>query len=220
MANYTPANYDVWESENVFYLKSHPSRINKLIAHYELYKKIVKLSGCIIECGVYKGCSLIRWAQFRNILEKSQSRDIYGFDVFGSFPSEGLKSDLDKKFVKEYDDGGGVGINEETLKKLLVNKNISNVHLLKGNVLSTLDQFVRNKKNLKIALLHLDLDVYEPTLYALKIFSKYMVKGGYILIDDYNTVEGATRATNDFLKDKSLKVNKLSDNSTQVFVKF
>ena len=101
-----------------------------------------------------------------------------------------------------------------------MNKNISNVHLLKGNVLSTLDQFVRNKKNLKIALLHLDLDVYEPTLYALKIFSKYMVKGGYILIDDYNTVEGATRATNDFLKDKSLKVNKLSDNSTQVFVKF
>ena len=40
MANYSPKNLNVWECENIFFLKSHPSRINKFLAHYELYKKI------------------------------------------------------------------------------------------------------------------------------------------------------------------------------------
>ena len=220
MSNYKPSNYNIWECENLFYLKSHPSRINKLIAHYELYKKIFKLPGCIIECGVFKGTSLIRWAHFRNFLEKNQSRNIYGFDVFGSFPDEGVKSRKDRKFIKKYDaERGGVGINEKTLKKFIKNKKISNVHLLKGNVLHTTSQFIEKKKNLKIALLHLDLDVYEPTLHALKVFSKRVVKGGIILIDDYDLIEGATRATKDFLKGKKLKVQKISNHSTQVYIK-
>ena len=50
-------------------------------------------------------------------------------------------------------------------------------------------------------------------------FSKYVVKGGVILIDDYNLIDGATRATNDFLKNKSLKVQKISNHLTQVYIK-
>ncbi len=34
---------DVWDAENVFYLKSDPSRLKKVLAHYELYKKIPKV---------------------------------------------------------------------------------------------------------------------------------------------------------------------------------
>lgn len=220
MPNYSPPDYDIWESENVFYLKSHPLRITKLLAQYELYKKILKLPGHILECGVYKGSSLMRWAHFRNSVEDNHTRSIYGFDAFGSFPSEGLKSDYDKKFVSEYDDGGGVGIDEKILEKLFIEKKITNVHLLKGNVLTTADEFVKNNKNLEIALLHLDLDVYEPTLHTLKVFSRYMVKGGFVLIDDYNTFDGATRATDDFIKGTSLKLEKLSKHLKQVFIRF
>ena len=147
MSNYIPPNYDIWECENFFYLKSHPSRINKFIAHYELYKKITKLSGCIIECGVFKGASLIRWAHFRNFLEKNQSRNIYGFDTFGAFPIKGIKSNKDQKFIKKYKaERGGVGIDEKTLKKFIRDKKITNVHLFKGNVLHTVNQFIKKKK--------------------------------------------------------------------------
>ena len=31
MSNYIPSDYDVWECENIFFLKSHPSRINKFL---------------------------------------------------------------------------------------------------------------------------------------------------------------------------------------------
>ena len=57
----------IWDSENNFYSLSHPSRISKLINHYELYKKIISLKGDIIECGVFKGNSLIRFLTFREI---------------------------------------------------------------------------------------------------------------------------------------------------------
>ncbi len=220
MANYSPKNLNVWECENIFFLKSHPSRINKFLAHYELYKKIKNKPGSIIECGVYKGASLMRWAHFRQSLENNESRSIFGFDAFGAFPSKGIKSSLDKKFVQNYDDGGGVGINEKELLKLCKKKQFSNIHLVKGNVLSTLTKFKKKNQNLKIALLHLDMDVYEPTLHALKVFSKNMVKGGLIVIDDYSTIEGATRAVDDFCKKEKKEIKKLSFYLTPAFLEF
>ena len=36
-----------------------------------------------------------------------------------------------------------------------------------------------------------------------------MEKGGVILIDDYGTVEGATVATNKFIKENNLKINRI-----------
>ena len=42
-----------WDYENGFFLTSHPTRIGKLLAHYELYKRIVELPGQVVECGVF-----------------------------------------------------------------------------------------------------------------------------------------------------------------------
>jgi hypothetical protein len=75
-----------WEYENGFYLTSPSSRIAKSIAHYELYKKITGLPGEVVECGVFKGASLIRFATFREMTESQFSRKIIGFDAFGKFP--------------------------------------------------------------------------------------------------------------------------------------
>ena len=89
-----------FEYENGFYLTSDVSRIGKLLAHYELYKKIISLPGEVIECGIFKGTSLIRFATFRDLLENPYSRKIIGFDVFGKFPES--QYDPDKKFLKSF----------------------------------------------------------------------------------------------------------------------
>ena len=47
-----------------------------------------------------------------------------------------------------------------------------------------------------------------------------MVKGGFILIDDHNTFDGATREADDFIKGVSLKLEKLSKHLKQVFIRF
>ena len=64
------------------------------------------------------------------------------------------------------------------------------------------------------------MDVYEPTLHALKVFSKNMVKGGLIVIDDYSTIEGATRAVDDFCKKEKKEIKKLSFYLTPAFLEF
>ena len=47
-----------WDIENKFYQFSDPSRMMKIVYHYEIYKMIMNLKGQIIECGVFKGNSL------------------------------------------------------------------------------------------------------------------------------------------------------------------
>jgi len=54
-----------WDYENGFYLTSDIRRMSKLVNHYELYKKIIHLPGQVLEFGVYKGNSLIRFLTFR-----------------------------------------------------------------------------------------------------------------------------------------------------------
>ena len=61
-------------------------RILKLLDHYEVYNKILDIKGDIIECGVFKGASLIRFLTFRDLIEKKDKRKIIGFDAFGKFP--------------------------------------------------------------------------------------------------------------------------------------
>ncbi len=44
-----------FDYENGFYLTSRVSRMGNILAHYELYKKIIDRPGAIVECGVFRG---------------------------------------------------------------------------------------------------------------------------------------------------------------------
>ena len=69
-------------------------------------------------------------------------------------------------------------------------------------------------------LIHLDIDVYEPTAFVINQLFKRLVKGGLIIIDDYNTVEGATIAIDEFiLKYPKLKIEKMPYNNIPSFIK-
>ena len=211
-----------WFYENLFYLTSDKTRIQKLVDHYEIYKKISKLNGDIIECGVFKGVSLIRFLTFRDIDETSKTKKIYGFDAFGSFPKMATDKNHKKRdtnFAKLHDNKIGIGINIKKLDNALKKKGFKNYELIKGNVTNTIDQFLNKKKNLKISLLHLDMDIYTPTIHSLNKFFKYIVKNGVILIDDYRHIKGATIAIDEFLRNnKRLKIQKISSTSRPSFI--
>ena len=50
----------------------------------------------------------------------------------------------------------------------------------------------------KIAILRLDMDLYEPTKVALEQLEPLVSPGGVILIDDYYAWDGAAKATDDY----------------------
>jgi len=66
--------------------------LTRLLALYELFKKVVNVKGSVIECGVYRGFGLMAWANFSAILEPTNlTRRIYGFDTFTGLVSIGEK---------------------------------------------------------------------------------------------------------------------------------
>jgi hypothetical protein len=208
---------NIWNIENNFYLRSDVSRLNKIIFQYEIFKKTLNVPGSIIECGVFRGVSLIRLLTFRNLYKNNLKKKVIGFDAFGSFPKQKIKED--NKFAISHDNETGVGIDKKILQSFLNKKKFNNFNLLKGNIEKTIPDFLKKNKILKISFLHLDLDVYEPTKFALEAFYDKISKNGIILIDDYSQVNGATRATNDFLKkNKKIKIEKLNFNSRLFFI--
>ena len=206
---------NVWDYENGFYWFSPTTRINKLLAHYELYKKITSLPGDILEFGVYKGSSLIRFSTFRDSIENNNSRKIIGFDIFGQFPKSQIQNKSDIEFIEKFEKESGDGLDVDELNSILKSKNIENTELIQGNVFETLPKFLEQRPNLRISLLHLDLDVNEPTAFVLKMLYDRVVPNGLIVLDDYNTtdhntVAGETDAVDNFIYENKLKIEKLS----------
>ena len=206
-----------WDYENGFYLTSNVKRLSKAIAHYELYKSIVDLPGHVLEFGVFKGTSLIRFLTYRDMLESSNSRKVIGFDVFGKFPKSNDKDDSD--FIKRFKSQGGDGIPVDQLEVALQNKLFNNYELVKGNIFDTIPEYIAEHPELRIALLHIDVDVYEPSKFILdKLFDR-VVKGGLVVFDDYATVAGETRAVDEFLNGLDYQVQKLPMSHIPCFIK-
>ena len=103
----------------------------------------------------------------------------------------------------------------EDLNKSLALKKIGNTELIKGNILETLPEYIKQNPHLRISMLHIDTDVYEPSKLGLELLYDRVVKGGLIVLDDYATVEGETIAVEEFFKDKKHKLQKFTFSHTK-----
>jgi hypothetical protein len=166
-----------FDYENGFYLTSPVYRMSNILSHYELYKRIIELPGDVVELGVFKGASFLQFCSFREILENENARKIIGFDMFGECPE--AQNDGDRKFrnnwIKEV---GNDYLTSEELQKALDYKKIGNTELIKGDICETVPQYVKEHPFLKIALLHIDVDIYEPALVGLKYLYEKIIPGG------------------------------------------
>jgi len=208
-------NMKIWDIENNFYLYSKKYRLTKAILHYELFKKVVKIPGDVVECGVFKGVSLIRFLTFRDFLKNKKK--IYGFDAFGSFPLSSKKRDVN--FAINHDKLIGKGFSVKKVYSILKKKKFKNFSLIKGNIEDNLPFFLKKIRNKKISFLHLDLDIYSATKISLETLFPKVSKGGIVLIDDYGKVYGATKATNEFLKKyKNIKIETFKLDNTLKFI--
>lgn len=198
-----------FDYENGFYATADPSRFSKFISHLEFFKRTSNIRGEIVEFGIFKGNSFFRWIKFRDLLEQTSSRKIIGFDVFGDFPEANFEDDKLRRdaFVKETK--GGKSISYDELIELLEKQNLrKNVDIIEGDILKTLDVYLQNNPQLKISLLHIDVDLYEPTKYILESLYSKVTKGGIIILDDYGAFAGTNKAVDDFFKNQ-VEVNKL-----------
>lgn len=198
-----------FEYENGFYATADPSRFSKFITHLELFKQTSTVRGEIVEFGIFKGNSFFRWIKFRDLLEQTNSRKVIGFDIFGDFPEAHFEEDKEKRDAFVAETNGGKSISYEEINELLDKQGLNkNVDIIKGDILVTLDDYLAKNPHLKISLLHIDVDLYEPTKHVLEQLYDKVTKGGIIIFDDYGAFAGANKAVDDFFQNKA-EVKKL-----------
>ncbi|MDW7695809.1 TylF/MycF/NovP-related O-methyltransferase [Flammeovirgaceae bacterium SG7u.111] len=208
-----------FEYENNFFLSCNTQRISKLIAHHQLFLKTLNLTGHIVECGVFKGASLVRWAHFREMYGGSFTKKIIGFDVFGEFPKTNF--DADKKTLDKFvHNAGSQSISLKQLEDTLTKKGLNQeIELVKGDINASVPEYVEAHPELKISLLNLDTDIYEPAVVILEHLYPKIVSGGIILLDDYGVFPGETQAVDEYFENKTdVIIKKLPYSKTPSFI--
>lgn len=196
-----------FDYENGFFLTSQISRMSNIVSHYEFYKRIVELPGDVVELGVFKGSSFYQFAAFREILENENARKLIGFDVFGEFPE--AHNIGDKQFREEWiTETQGDFLTLSEIQRSLSYRNIGNTELIQGDIANSIPAYIDTHPYLKIALLHIDVDIYEPTLVGLTYLYDHIVPEGIIVLDDYG-VAGETCAVDDFFYGKNVEIKRL-----------
>jgi len=207
-----------FEYENNFYLSCGITRISKILSHYEIYKMIKEVPGEIIECGVFKGVSYLRFAMFREIFGNPFSKKIIGFDTFSKFPETTFQDD-NKARNKFISSAGSDSISKEQLLKILDNKGLNkHVDLIEGDITETVPSYVKANPELKISLLNLDTDIYEPAVTILEHLYPKITKGGILMLDDYGTHPGETKAVDEYFKNKTVEIKKFSFAMTPCYI--
>lgn len=208
----TQAMYD---AETHFHLMMNEERLAKFVVHWEAMKMASQVPGAIVECGVFKGTSFVRFALMRQLLGGNFSAKLIAFDVFSDdFPDTRYEQD---KAQREHwiETAGGSSISVQQLTDTLDRKNISNFEMIAGDVVQTAPEYAKKNQGLKISLLNVDIDFVEPTLTVLEQFYDRVSRGGVILLDNYagegtsgQSYHGDTYAVDQFLLDKKVKINK------------
>lgn len=166
-----------------------------------LADKYRHVQGVVVECGTWRGGMVSGIGQLLN----DPSRKYYLFDSFEGLPvptdedgQHAFDWAADKTSDLYFDNCSAEIAYAEKATKLA---GLKNVELIKGWFSDTLPHF---DKSQKIAILRLDGDWYDSTMQCLDNLYDSVVPGGLIIIDDYYTWDGCSRAVHDFLSKRGL----------------
>ena len=164
--------------------------------HRAMLKQVQHRDGLHLEFGVYKGDSINRLA------ELAPDVTWYGFDSFEGLPEAwtlGAKKgafSIDGKLPPER----------------------ANVRLTKGFFENTLPGFVAQHPGAKLALLHIDCDLYSATRTILENVSSMLVPGTIVIFDElinyHGWEEGEFKAFMEFAAERGLAFEYIAYNRT------
>jgi O-methyltransferase len=193
------------------YTMTSPERLFGLI---EAVKYIItnNISGGIVECGVWKGGSMLGVAETL-LLYNQCVKELYLYDTFEGMPPPSAND-------VRYDDKEAIHIlqsntNKErnavwaystlddvknTMSKSQYPKD--RIHYIVGKVEDTIPATIPEK----IALLRLDTDWYESTKHELLHLYPRLEKGGVLIIDDYGFWKGARKAVDEYFDENKIPI--------------
>ena len=149
------------------------------------------ISGDMAEVGVYKGSTA------RLIHHYLPERNLHLFDTFEGFTERSIVAEKENTdFTTK-----GHKFSDTSLEAVqrYVSRLNDNVHFYKGYFP---DSIPSGFDELKFSFVHLDADLFEPTIEGLKYFYPRMNAKGMLVVHDYNAWKGARMAVDEFFSDK------------------
>jgi len=185
-------------------------QMTRFLALYELFKHTIDLPGCIVDVGVFRGYSFFT---FHKLMETfcpgDRRRKVFGFEHFAGLtqfvPEDGRLDPRDGKVEGGY---GSSMVRDEILGLIDLHNDdnlipgVPRSHLVEGDVLETVPRFLEDNPGLRIALLHLDVDLYKPTRFCLEQFYPLVLTGGVVVLDEYGLIpwQGESRAADEYFE--------------------
>jgi hypothetical protein len=175
----------------------------RIVAMAEAVRYLVanRIEGAIVECGVWRGGSMMAAAL---TLQQcgDRTRELVLFDTFEGMSAPTSRDvDLRGRTADAATPEGSLAIQEREVAENLRSTGYpaERVRLVKGKVEETLPA----QAPASIALLRLDTDWYESTRHELRHLYPRLSRGGVLLIDDYGDWAGARQAVDEFIASAS-----------------
>ena len=152
--------------------------LNKFIQIYKIWNniKLDSIKGDYIEFGIFKGKSLYHSVKTAKKINAEKNITFWGLDSFEGFPVENHEFYKAKNFKAS----------KSKVKKSF-NK-YRNVKIIDGYFEDTLSSDeLQNIENISFAFI--DCDIYESAQVAFKFIKSKMTKGGFIMIDDFTSID-------------------------------
>jgi hypothetical protein len=164
-----------------------------------------RIEGAIVECGVWRGGSIMAIA--RTLLSLGVTdRDIYMYDTFTEMPEPSEKDEIDlggRAWSDLRDEAKDDPVHSylplDEVRRLIEATGYPSerLHFVQGMVEDTIPERAPDR----IALCRLDTDFYASTLHELRHLYPRIVPGGVLLIDDYSRFVGAKRAVDEYFQE-------------------
>lgn len=193
------------------FTQTSPERISAL-CNAVSYITANQIVGDIVECGVWKGGSMMAVA-YTLIQKLDPNRNLYLFDTFTgmSEPSEkdisiaGTTAFQELRESQKSDESSiWCYADLETVKTKVYSTGYpkEKIHFIQGKVEDTIPE----KAPSQIALLRLDTDWYESTRHELEHLFPRIADGGVIIIDDYGHWQGARQAVDEYIQKYKIRI--------------
>lgn len=175
-----PLSYFVdWPS-----LRSKTGRvdIHSLVAFWVNQSKI---EGCYLEFGVASGRSAISAIRASKLYGEPSIKDFFLFDSFKGLP----KLEGRDKLSVQFNEGNFAFSKEEVISQLKKYECFfeNNIKFIEGYFHDSLSNFRLEEVGYnKVAVLHIDVDLYESCNVVLEFATRYLQTGSMIMFDDWN----------------------------------
>jgi O-methyltransferase len=183
---------------------------------YALYKAVdfiecAEIPGAIVECGVWRGGSMMLVAHRLLALGRSD-RDLYLFDTYEGLPRPDEAKDIDvwgnraidgwlpRQTSEESSHWAEASLEDVRANILSTGYPEERLHFVKGMVERTIPEGAPDA----IALLRLDTDWYASTKHEMEHLFPRLVRNGILIIDDYGHFEGARQAVDEYISANNL----------------